>query len=284
MAADQPASVAAGTDPTPITGLSPNRFADQSRDAPALSPAAIHVHTRPYTGTWRQVAVGAAAGGDKGSTVATGAEIMPAVTPSATPDQHVGPRPTVGPRCSRSGAIRAAPGSGHSFRTLTTVPIPAHTRWAVHLPLPAHTRVWAGVQRVWNHRTVDSLKHCQPSDQGQCSRSCQIKDPNPVGVSARVWFCCSGQMVSMPTRAGRQKRPKGSVETIKTSLNISQASWDIAENAAQALGISRDAYLEALLAREKFDQRGRPKWWSKRTAPSWWIDPDEQQELPLKSA
>lgn len=246
----------------------------------------IHVHTRPYIWSTR---LGAASHGDKGSTVVKRAESMPAVTPSATPDQQQGivlGRPlTPVSTAVMPTTLGEAAGSGFWLRARTmALPIPAHTRAAVHLPLPAHTRVWAGVQRVWSHQIVDVLKQSQPSDQQQHSTSCQTKDPNPVGVSARVWTCCSGQMVCMPTRAGRQKRPQGSVETIKTSLNISQASWDIAENAAQALGISRDAYLEALLAREKFDQRGRPKWWSKRTAPSWWIDPDEQQELPLKSA
>jgi hypothetical protein len=55
-------------------------------------------------------------------------------------------------------------------------------------------------------------------------------------------------------------------------------AWQKAETAAAALGVSRDAYLDALLMREQLDERGRPVWWTDPT-------PRDQEELPLtKSA
>lgn len=49
-----------------------------------------------------------------------------------------------------------------------------------------------------------------------------------------------------------------------------------AETSAAALGISTGAYIEALIAHEALDERGRPLWW---------IDPAprDQQELPLEN-
>lgn len=112
------------------------------------------------------------------------------------------------------------------------------------------------------------------------------KDPAALGVSARVWSQSVGSMDGMANRAGRQKRPEGTgVSTLKTSINITDASWTLAERAAEALNISRDAYLDWLLAHEQLDESGRPVRWTRETAPDWWRDPNTQQELPLgKSA
>lgn len=61
-------------------------------------------------------------------------------------------------------------------------------------------------------------------------------------------------------------------------MRITREAAHAADAVADALGISRDAYLEVLLLREyeKRDERGRPKWWSRRTAPAWWVDPEQR--------
>lgn len=87
----------------------------------------------------------------------------------------------------------------------------------------------------------------------------------------------------MPARRDRQKRPQGHAPTIRTSINLTQSSWDIAEAYAAALGISRDAYIDELIQRDAKQKApsGRPKWWTRRTAPKWWVDPDYQPQLPI---
>jgi len=84
----------------------------------------------------------------------------------------------------------------------------------------------------------------------------------------------------MANRAGRAKRPVGEGRAaIKATVRLAPQSLEVAETAAAALGVSRDAYLDHLLARERerLDERGRPVWW---TGPV----PRDQEELPLKSA
>jgi len=53
----------------------------------------------------------------------------------------------------------------------------------------------------------------------------------------------------------------------------------LAEKAAEALGVSRDYYLERVLAREgeHLDEHGRPRWWTDPV-------PTDQQELPLSQS
>lgn len=84
-------------------------------------------------------------------------------------------------------------------------------------------------------------------------------------------------VIGMANRAGRVKRPNGvGASTIKSTIRLQQASWEIAERAAAALGVSRDAYLDQVLAREAaaLDERGRPLWWTDPV-------PGDQEELPL---
>lgn len=59
-------------------------------------------------------------------------------------------------------------------------------------------------------------------------------------------------------------------------MRLTAPSWTVAEDAARALGVSRDAYLDRLLAREKeyADAQGRPVWWNDPV-------PMDQEELPL---
>jgi hypothetical protein len=61
-----------------------------------------------------------------------------------------------------------------------------------------------------------------------------------------------------------------------STVRLSPTSWEVAETASAALGVSRDAYLDALLARERaqLDERGRPLWWTH-------TEPGDQEELPL---
>jgi hypothetical protein len=84
----------------------------------------------------------------------------------------------------------------------------------------------------------------------------------------------------MASRVGRTKRPNGVGATATPStVRLTPPSWTVAERAAEALGVSRDAYLDRLLARERqhLDDQGRPTWWADSV-------PDEQQELPLSQS
>jgi hypothetical protein len=62
-------------------------------------------------------------------------------------------------------------------------------------------------------------------------------------------------------------------------VRLTSPSLELVEKAAEALGVSRDYYLEKVLARagEQLDEHGRPLWWTDPV-------PTDQQELPLKTA
>lgn len=60
-------------------------------------------------------------------------------------------------------------------------------------------------------------------------------------------------------------------------VRVSPENSQKVELAAAALGISKAAYVDALLSREQLDPRGRPLWWTDPV-------PTDQEELPLKSA
>ena len=62
-------------------------------------------------------------------------------------------------------------------------------------------------------------------------------------------------------------------------MRLSPDALQVAETAAEALGITRDYFLDELLRhqRQHLDQNGRPTWWTKPL-------PRDQEELPLKSA
>jgi hypothetical protein len=62
-------------------------------------------------------------------------------------------------------------------------------------------------------------------------------------------------------------------------MRLSEEALAVAERAAEALGITRDYFLDELLRHEaeRLDQDGRPTWWKKSV-------PRDQKELPLKSA
>ena len=67
----------------------------------------------------------------------------------------------------------------------------------------------------------------------------------------------------MSNRAGRVRRPIGvGAQATPSTVRLLPDAWRKAETAAEALGISRDAYLDALLLREELDERGRPVWWT----------------------
>lgn len=84
----------------------------------------------------------------------------------------------------------------------------------------------------------------------------------------------------MASRAGRAKRPNGvGAITVKATVRLTDPTLKAAERAAEALGVSRDYYLEKTLARaaESLDIDGRPLWWTDPV-------PADQEVLPLKSA
>jgi hypothetical protein len=99
----------------------------------------------------------------------------------------------------------------------------------------------------------------------------------------RVWLD-SG----MANRGGRSKRPVGVGATAtKSTVRLTPTAWQVAEDAASALRVSRDAYLDRLLAREaaNLDKTGRPLWWDEPVPADQAMLPlDLDEEAPLKSA
>ena len=82
----------------------------------------------------------------------------------------------------------------------------------------------------------------------------------------------------MVNRAGRTKRRKGVGATATPStVRLTPPAWKVAEDASAALLVSRDAYLDRLLAREaaNLDETGRPLWWDEP------VPSDDQTVLPL---
>jgi hypothetical protein len=83
----------------------------------------------------------------------------------------------------------------------------------------------------------------------------------------------------MAGRTGRTRRPNGVSSTTRFSCRLSDEALVVAERAAEALGITREYFLEELLLKEgqMLPETGRPEWWSKPL-------PKDQEVLPLKSA
>jgi hypothetical protein len=79
---------------------------------------------------------------------------------------------------------------------------------------------------------------------------------------------------------------------VKTTVRLTAPALEVAERAAAALGVSRDLYLERVIAREaaRLDEHGRPEWWSDPVPTDQQvlsIDVDvvrASEEVPLKSA
>jgi hypothetical protein len=73
--------------------------------------------------------------------------------------------------------------------------------------------------------------------------------------------------------AGRQAR-SDVADQEPLRVRVSPENSQKVDRAAAALGISKAAYVDALLTRERLDPRGRPVWWSDPV-------PTDQEELPL---
>lgn len=90
-------------------------------------------------------------------------------------------------------------------------------------------------------------------------------------------------------RPGRPRRPRGTLATVaRSSVRMTPEAWDIAERAAVALQVSRDAFIEQLLINERhrLGEDDRPVWW---TAPVRGDQPalpldlaHDEEEAPLK--
>ena len=83
----------------------------------------------------------------------------------------------------------------------------------------------------------------------------------------------------MAGRIGRQRRANGVGCLAKRStVRLLPESLEVAEIAAEALGVTRDAYLDRLLATERtrLDEHGRPRWWTD-SVPG-------QEDLPLSQS
>ena len=100
------------------------------------------------------------------------------------------------------------------------------------------------------------------------------------GVSRVMFGCAKAWVVFMATPPGCRKRPNGTGLNAKaTTIRLNPDSWQVANNAAQALGISRDAFFDGLLAwsSTQVDAQGRPMWWSQLVS-------DDDRERPLRTA
>jgi hypothetical protein len=75
---------------------------------------------------------------------------------------------------------------------------------------------------------------------------------------------------------GRQVR-SGVADALLLPVRVKRENKAKAAKAADALGISMAAYVDALLDREELGEDGRPMWWTQPVAA-------DQEELPLKSA
>lgn len=80
----------------------------------------------------------------------------------------------------------------------------------------------------------------------------------------------------MPAVKGRKHRT-GVSGAVQLGARVMPEHKEKVAAIAAALGISVNAYLDALLAHEELDERGRPIWWDRPV-------PADQEELPLKSA
>lgn len=72
---------------------------------------------------------------------------------------------------------------------------------------------------------------------------------------------------------GRKHRT-GVSDAVQLGARVMPQNKAKAAQIAQALGISVNAYLDALLEHEELDERGRPVWWDRPV-------PADQEELPL---
>ena len=84
----------------------------------------------------------------------------------------------------------------------------------------------------------------------------------------------------MAGRLGRQRRANGVGRLARpTTVRLLPESYEVAETAAASLGVTRDVYLDRLLAEERarLDEHGRPTWWTEPV-------PGDQEVLPLQSA
>lgn len=102
-----------------------------------------------------------------------------------------------------------------------------------------------------------------------------------VGSAATKRF---GRAMAASGRA-RPRRPRGTLATVaKGTVRLTPSSWDVAERAAAALQVTRDAYLDQLLANEahRLDADDRPVWWTTPVSGDQPALPLELEEAPLK--
>ena len=83
----------------------------------------------------------------------------------------------------------------------------------------------------------------------------------------------------MATPPGRTRRPNGVSVTKRSTLSLSDDAWAVVDRAAEALGVTRDYFLDELVLKEgrSLPEHGRPDWWTKPTSKN-------QKELPLKTS
>ncbi len=74
---------------------------------------------------------------------------------------------------------------------------------------------------------------------------------------------------------GPRRRPRSAGSTALFA-RVNPDNHTKALAAADALGVSLAAYVDALLARDELDERGRPTWWPIDDTSS------DQEELPLQ--
>lgn len=97
-----------------------------------------------------------------------------------------------------------------------------------------------------------------------------------IGVSGASRSNLLAEIRLNPSMAGvkGRKHRTGVADAVQLGARVMPANKAKAAEIAQALGISVNAYLDALLEHEELDERGRPVWWDRPV-------PADQEELPL---
>lgn len=80
----------------------------------------------------------------------------------------------------------------------------------------------------------------------------------------------------MPAVKGR-KHQVGVSNAVQLGARVQPERKKKTERIAAALGISVNAYLDALLEHEQLDEHGRPLWWDRPV-------PADQEEMPLSQS
>jgi len=153
----------------------------------------------------------------------------------------------------------------------------SRTRWVIQVepepsgPYWSHTSVWdqygPGKGGVEDERGAATPLLTSANVRQKIARG---------GVARFVCYLRPGWIEGMPAVKGR-KHQVGVSDAVQLGARVQPDRKQKATEVAAALGISVNAYIDALLEHEQLDAHGRPTWWNRPV-------PADQKEMPLKSA